>query len=68
MSFVEITRHMPQPLDLARMLRTWAALARQRRALAKLDADTLRDVGITADEATIEAKRPVWDAPRNWYI
>lgn len=43
------------------------SLARQRRALARLDDRALHDIGITRSEAQSEAKRPVWDAPENWH-
>jgi uncharacterized protein YjiS (DUF1127 family) len=41
----------------------WRALARERRALARLEARLLRDIGL--DEAAVEAEaaRPFWDAP-----
>lgn len=38
----------------------------ERRALARLDADRLDDIGVSATEAHIEANRPVWDAPSRW--
>jgi uncharacterized protein YjiS (DUF1127 family) len=38
-------------------------LARQRRHLALLDADQLRDIGVSREEALIEAQRPVSDGP-----
>lgn len=41
-------------------------LARQRRALARLDDDRLRDLGLTRHEALREARRPVWDHPGHW--
>lgn len=43
------------------------ALYRQRRALARLDAVRLNDIGRTRDEAQAESRRPVWDAPSHWY-
>jgi uncharacterized protein YjiS (DUF1127 family) len=39
-------------------------LARQRRHLAMLDADQLRDIGVSREEALIEARRPVTDGPK----
>lgn len=42
------------------------SLARQRRALAGLDADRLADIGVTRQEALEEADRPVWDVPAHW--
>ncbi len=41
-------------------------LARQRRALARLDDDALCDIGLTRQDAQSEAARPIWDAPDNW--
>lgn len=42
------------------------SLWRERQALARLDAQLLRDIGKSADEAAQEANRPVWDAPALW--
>ncbi len=42
------------------------SLHRQRRALARLDARALEDIGITREQAEAEASRPVWDAPEFW--
>lgn len=42
------------------------SLARQRRALARLDPAHLADIGLTREEALAEASRPVWDAPEYW--
>lgn len=42
------------------------ALRRQRRALAKLDAVQLCDIGVGRAQAQAEAMRPVWDVPTNW--
>ncbi len=41
-------------------------LYRQRRALAKMDAAQLVDLGLTRAEAQAEAQRPIWDAPNHW--
>jgi uncharacterized protein YjiS (DUF1127 family) len=40
----------------------WACSERraQRRALAELDDDRLRDIGLTRAEAQVEAARPFW--------
>ena len=43
-----------------------AALYRQRRALAALDADQLDDLGLTRTQAETEAARPIWDIPNSW--
>ncbi len=49
-------RHRTSFLDLL-------AVYRQRRALSRLDAHALDDLGITADQAKREARRPFWDIP-----
>lgn len=41
-------------------------LARQRRALALLDAHRLRDLGLTKAQARAEADRLAWDVPAHW--
>ena len=43
-----------------------AATRRQRRELRSLDQHILDDIGLTATDAAIEAKRPVWDVPVHW--
>ncbi len=43
-----------------------AALRRQRKALARLDDMSLRDMGLTRSQAKTEALRPVWDVPASW--
>lgn len=43
-----------------------ASLHRQRQDLSMLDDALLKDVGISREEAEIEAKRPVWDVPATW--
>lgn len=47
-------------------LRQWIALWRSRRALARLDACQLRDVGITPAQAARETVRAPWDVPQTW--
>ena len=39
------------------------ALRQQRWELAKLGPAALNDIGLTPEEAQIEAKRPIWDLP-----
>ena len=51
---------------LVRRVAAAAALYHQRRALARLDARALRDIGVTTGAARAEAARPVWDMPANW--
>jgi len=50
---------------LARVF-TLQAIWTERKKLASLDPDRLRDLGITPDEARREAKRAAWDAPERW--
>jgi len=65
---------MAHTLDIARPYRStrriglfdYLALARQRRALARLDDARLHDMGISVDEARAEAARPLWDVPAHW--
>lgn len=44
----------------------WGAVWRSRRALARLDAHLLRDIGVSDFHAAQEAKRALWDAPTPW--
>ena len=39
---------------------------RQRQALKRLDADALKDIGLTRRDADTEARRNFWDAPEQW--
>ena len=41
-------------------------VARQRKALARLTPEQLRDIGLDGDLARNEADRPFWDAPQGW--
>lgn len=45
---------------------SFVALARQRRALARLDERRLRDLGLCLKDAEAEARRPFWDVPDTW--
>lgn len=38
----------------------------QRRHLARLDRDQLADLGLSAEQARIEAARSFWDVPQHW--
>jgi len=55
-----------QPAARRFSLMTLFSIARERRALAKLDADQLSDIGVSASDARAEARRPLWDAPDMW--
>lgn len=47
---------------LSMLLKQWRARARGRADLATLNADQLRDIGVTAHEAGVEAAKPFWQA------
>jgi uncharacterized protein YjiS (DUF1127 family) len=55
-------RHQPiRPLAATfALIADWTARVRQRRALAGLDDQMLRDVGITRVEAARESEKPFW--------
>ncbi|WP_308419732.1 DUF1127 domain-containing protein [Cribrihabitans marinus] len=60
------TAARPALFRLRERLSLRLALWRSRRALDKLDARQLRDIGLSRDEARREARKPIWDAPDNW--
>lgn len=45
---------------------SWREIARQRRALRRLDQQALADIGLDRQSAEDEAARPAWDAPEHW--
>ena len=46
---------------LAGIVTIWAARARQRRALAALDEETLESIGVDPAKALEEAAKPIWE-------
>ncbi len=52
---------LPHPLRLP--VRRMHEVARQRRALARLDDAALADLGLSRRAAQREAARPFWDLP-----
>jgi uncharacterized protein YjiS (DUF1127 family) len=44
------------------LIRMWTERSRQRRALADLDDNRLKDIGKTREEALAEAGKPFWRA------
>lgn len=55
------TRQRIHPVLAAWMLfASWIERARQRQALAGLDARQLRDIGITRTDAARECEKPFW--------
>jgi|TARA_B110000902_G_C13794246_1_gene393330 uncharacterized protein YjiS (DUF1127 family) len=62
---ISMSRTSPRVSLLARLVQLHG-LALQRRALRKLSAEQLADVGITKKDAAIEGQRAFWDAPETW--
>lgn len=54
-----LTRRPLQPIAL---LRAWLMRARQRRTLADLNDEQLRDVGLNRDMIKREVEKPFWMA------
>lgn len=48
--------------QLARAVATWRKRARQRRDLAEMSPEMLRDIGISRSAARAEASKPFWIA------
>lgn len=51
---------------LVARLRTALTLRAQRQHLLSLDDARLCDIGLTREQAMVEAARPLWDVPRGW--
>ncbi len=68
MSLIELrTSHRVfSPGSLVRLFATRLAVWRSRRALARLDAQLLDDIGLSAEQARKEAELGVWDVPQSW--
>jgi uncharacterized protein YjiS (DUF1127 family) len=66
-----VRRAMHLAARLARVALRWHELARQRRALLRLDDRMLKDIGISRADAVGEASRPFWDEGgdpwRHWH-
>ncbi len=59
----------PRPTLIARIaatLRVWRERRIARRALAQVDARSLRDVGIAPELVAYEIAQPFWCEPRDW--
>ena len=48
--------------SLTVMVLAWEERRHSRRALRRLDAHLLRDIGLSENDAFIEAKKPYWKA------
>lgn len=69
MAFTDITTRHTNMRPSARRLPTLGTLLdvwKSRRALARLDARQLDDIGISADRAERESAKPIWDVPTTW--
>ena len=66
--------YLSQTTPYRRRFRLFAALQlalavrRERKALLKLDAHLLRDLGLDRETAISEAKRALWDVPHHWRV
>lgn len=49
-------------VQLLQTLRLWEQRAKQRRDLARLDLDLLRDIGVAPEAADKETAKPFWRA------
>lgn len=58
---VSLFESAPRNESLLSRLHTAFTVARTRRALSKMDAHTLADIGLTHEQAQFEAQRAVWD-------
>lgn len=58
--------HRRHPAGALPRLAELAALYRQRRALRRMEAAQLDDLGLSAEEARREADKPIWDIPAHW--
>ena len=69
MALTDITTrhtHAHRPTTQGFSLLSALAVWRSRRALARLDARALDDIGVTARHAAHEAAKPIWDVPATW--
>ncbi len=55
-----LPKALPKIPDIPKTVAFWMERSRQRRALANLDRRLLDDIGITAEEAQREFKKPFW--------
>ncbi|GAA6181276.1 MULTISPECIES: DUF1127 domain-containing protein [unclassified Shimia] len=67
MAFISIPTAAPgaNPSFVARLLQIMS-VRRQRRQLAQLDVNALRDLGLTDADVQTELKRSSWDVPAHW--
>ncbi|MCB1870079.1 MAG: DUF1127 domain-containing protein [Gammaproteobacteria bacterium] len=63
-SYFRVYRFNRRTPDLLSRIRRWSELSRQRRELARLSDEMLKDIGISRIDALREARRPFWDDPK----
>ncbi len=63
---IRTPRPNPQRLGLWRMAGLALAAWRQRRALANLPAERLKDLGLSERDVRLETQKPVWNVPVHW--
>lgn len=56
----------PRRVSVFTLISAGVAVWRQRRALARLDADARRDLGLSVADIHLESTRPAWNIPANW--
>jgi len=68
MAFIDVITVDRPRLVSAKKPSFWQRLAvwRTRRALGALDADALRDIGVSPAAAAREAQKGIWDVPATW--
>ncbi len=61
---LRVAFQMARPMRWFSVARQVFGILQQRRQLATLSDNQLADIGITREQALIEAARPFWDLPR----
>ncbi len=60
-----VSIRMPHPMRWFSVAIQALGVLRQRRQLTTMSNSQLTDIGITREQAMIEAARPFWDLPAN---
>lgn len=64
LSTVRVAQRSAPRTSLTAIIATSFTVWKQRRALAALAPHQLKDMGISRQNAALEAARPLWDLPR----